>query len=221
LVDVREDLVIGSVMGLATEERRSLLELLEGLTADQWLTQSLCGDWRVREVVAHHIGYDLLTGRETLRRMATGRAYPGRRPNARMLAELSDLTTDQLLEAVATHLRPTGITTGFGGRIALLDCMIHQQDIRRPLGLIRDIPAERLRPALDFAVWAPPIRGAVRGRGVRLIADDIGWAFGRGPIVRGPGEAILLAMGGRAIALKDLTGPGRDRLARNLGSADV
>lgn len=208
-----------SVKDLATEERRSLLELTEELSPEQWLTQSLCGDWRVRDVVAHHIGYDLLSGWETLRRMVTGRAYPGRTPNARMLEEMADLTTDEVVDALRGHLRPAGLTTGFGCRIALLDCMIHQQDIRRPLRLPRTIPAERIRPALNFAVWAPPIRGAVRGRGVRLVADDIGWSFGRGPEVRGTAEAILLAMGGRTVVLEELSGPGRERLARNLGSS--
>lgn len=210
--------MIGSVAELAIDERRSLLELIDGLTAEQWLAQSLCDDWRVRDVVAHHFGYDLLSGRETVWRTMTGRAYPGKRPNALMVQEMSHLTTDELVDEVRAHLRPSGLTTGFGCRIALLDCMIHQQDIRRPLGLPRTIPAERIRPALNFAVWAPPVRGAVRGRGVRLVADDIDWSLGRGPEVCGPAEAILLAMGGRTVALDDLSGPGRDRLARNLGA---
>lgn len=210
--------MIGSVVELATEERRSLLDLIEGFTDEQWLAPSLCAGWRVRDVVAHHIGYDLLSGRETLRRTATGRAYPGRRPNAMMVAELAGLPTADLVEAVRTHLRPRGLTTGFGSRIALTDCMIHQQDIRRPLGLPRIIPAARMRPALNFALWAPPIRGAIRGRGVRLVADDIGWSFGVGPEVHGTAEAILLAMAGRTVVLDELRGPGRDGLARNLGA---
>ncbi|BBX97294.1 hypothetical protein MLAC_25880 [Mycobacterium lacus] len=48
--------------------------------------------------------------------------------------------------------------------IALLDGdgMIHQQDIRRPLGLPRDIPPQRLRTALDYALTSPAVRGARR-----------------------------------------------------------
>lgn len=34
------------------------------------------------------------------------------------------------------YARPRGLTAGFGGRVALTDNMIHQQDIRRAL----DIP---------------------------------------------------------------------------------
>ncbi len=210
--------MIGSVADLATEERRSLLELVEGFTEEQWSASSLCGGWSVRDVVLHHISYDLLSGRETLQRMVTGRASPASSSNDARLAELAGLTTGDIVSALRAHQRPTGLTSGFGCRISLLDGMIHQQDIRRPLALPRTIPAERIRPALNFALWAPPVRGAVRGRGVRLVADDVDWSFGLGPEVRGTGEALLLAMGGRAVVLDELTGPGRDRLARNLGA---
>ena len=35
------------------EERRSLAELLEGLTPAEWERPSLCGRWRIRDVAAH------------------------------------------------------------------------------------------------------------------------------------------------------------------------
>ncbi len=96
----------------------------------------------------------------------------------------------------------------------MTDNMIHQQDIRRPLGMPRRIPSERLRTALDFARYAPTIRGAWRARGVRLVADDLAWSHGRGPEVRGSGEALLMMMGGRRAALDDLSGPGQPKLAQ-------
>lgn len=34
-------------------ERRRLVALLSGLTDEQWSADSLCADWRIREVVAH------------------------------------------------------------------------------------------------------------------------------------------------------------------------
>jgi hypothetical protein len=86
--------------------------------------------------------------------------------------------------------------------------MIHQQDIRRPLGLPRTIDSERLRAALDFVRYAPTIRGAWRVRGVKLVATDVVWSHGKGPEVCGPGEALLMVMGGRTEALGDLDGSG-------------
>jgi hypothetical protein len=62
--------------------------------------------------------------------------------------------------------------------------------------------------ALDFVRYAPTIRGAWRARGVRLVATDVDWSHGRGPEVRGPGEALLMIMAGRPDALADLDGPG-------------
>jgi hypothetical protein len=94
--------------------------------------------------------------------------------------------------------------------------MLHQQDIRRALHIPRIIPAERLRTALDFWLYAPTIRGAWRTRGLRLVATDSDWSHGGGPEVQGTGEALLMATAGRGDALKDLSGPGKDKLARRL-----
>jgi uncharacterized protein (TIGR03083 family) len=115
---------------------------------------------------------------------------------------------------VRRYAEPQGITAGFDGKIALTDGMIHQQDIRRPLGIPRAIDPERLRVALEFAKYAPRLLGALHARGVRLVATDMDWSHGRGPEVRGSGEALLMAMAGRSDALKDLTGPGKDKLAQ-------
>jgi hypothetical protein len=47
-----------------------------------------------------------------------------------------------------------------------------------------------------------------RLRDLRLVATDTGWAYGAGALVRGPAEALLLAMSGRPVALDDLDGDG-------------
>ena len=96
--------------------------------------------------------------------------------------------------------------------------LIHQQDIRRPLGIARRIPEQRLRAVLDFALTVPAVRGARRTRGVRLLADDLDWTHGDGPEVRGPGGALLMAMAARPDVLKDLTGSGKP-LWRNVSAA--
>ena len=73
-----------------------------------------------------------------------------------------------------------------------------------------------LAAALDFARYAPTIRGAWRARGVRLVATDLDWTHGKGPEVRGSGEALLMVMAGRRDALDDLTGPGKATLAQHI-----
>jgi len=47
-----------------------------------------------------------------------------------------------------------------------------------------------------------------RAKGLRLVARDIGWWSGTGPEVDGPGEAILMALNGRAGAVEELGGEG-------------
>lgn len=199
-------------LDLARAERLEFADLLEGLTPDQWSAPTLCEHWRVRDVVAHILSYEGLPPAALARRFAAGRLRTDR-INALAVAALAGTSPDELVAMLRRHATPTGLGAGFGGRIALTDNMIHQQDVRRPLGLPRVVAADRLRVALDFARWAPLIRGAWRARGVRLVADDLDWAAGRGPEVRGGGEALLVMMAGRRDALGDLSGPGVDRLA--------
>ncbi|WP_330760485.1 maleylpyruvate isomerase mycothiol-dependent enzyme family protein [Haloechinothrix halophila] len=122
----------------------------------------------------------------------------------------------ELIELFRTHQRPRGLPAAFGGLIALVDGMIHQQDIRRPLGMPRDIPHERLRTALRLALLAPPIRAFMRARGLTLVATDLDWSRGSGPELRGPGEALLMALAGRGHAIEELSGPGQALLAERL-----
>jgi uncharacterized protein (TIGR03083 family) len=205
-----------TLMHLARAERADLLAFLAGLSAQQWDAPTLCAGWRVRDVVAHMISYEGLGGRELMRRLARGR-FRLARTNAVGVAEMRDSGPDELLALLERRLEPSGPTTGFGCRIALLDALIHQQDIRRPLGVARTIPPERLLPALSFARFAPPIGAFWRARGLRLVATDVDWADGRGPEVRGPGEALLMAIAGRRGVVGELTGPGQATLAARIG----
>lgn len=82
---------------------------------------------------------------------------------------------------------------------------------------LREIPAERLKAALGFARAAPPIGTPWRIRGLRLIATDLDWAAGTGLDVRGPGEALLMAMAGRHGVTVELTGPGVTTLRARIG----
>ena len=62
-----------------------------------------------------------------------------------------------------------------------------------------------------------------RGRadGLRFRATDQDWERGDGPeITAGPSEALALAIGGRAVALGDLDGPGLPVLRSRIGSPD-
>jgi uncharacterized protein (TIGR03083 family) len=202
-----------STLQMARDERADFASFLQGLTPQQWESPTLCDKWRVREVAVHTVSYDELSTGGLVRRFLKGRLNTDR-INAIGVADYADRTTDQIVAMIRANPEPTGLTGGFGGKIALTDGMIHQQDIRRSIGLPRTIDPERLRTALDFARFAPTLRGAWLARGVRLVATDLDWAFGKGPEVRGSGEALLMAMAGRRAALDDLDGPGKAKLAQ-------
>ncbi|RZS41333.1 uncharacterized protein (TIGR03083 family) [Herbihabitans rhizosphaerae] len=207
---------MADIKSLARDERQALADFLATLSPSQWDVRTLCTEWTVRQLVAHVVSYEDLDRRALVRRFAEGRFLPGK-INAVGVAEAGGLEPDELLAKLRMCVDPRGFTTGLGGRIALVDGMIHHQDIRRPLGLPREIPAERLLPALSFAMKAPPIRAFWRARGLRLVATDLDWSSGRGPEVRGAGEAIMMAAAGRRGVVGELTGPGQPTLARRLG----
>lgn len=206
---------MADAMALATDERRDLADFLATLTAEQWLMPSLCGEWNVAELVAHIVSYEELSIPQLLGAFARGGFSPNR-VNRQRRAALANRSPDQLLETLRAHLRPRGLTTAFGGAIGLTDALIHHQDIRRPLGLPRTIPAERLHVAFKLGFIAPVLPVRRNARGLRLTAPDINWARGDGPDVTGPGEALLLALAGRAVALDDLSGEGVPILRRRL-----
>jgi uncharacterized protein (TIGR03083 family) len=129
--------------------------------------------------------------------------------------------TNDSLVAMLADLSFEGVSARIlGCGNCLRAMMIHQQDVRRPLGLARTIPKERLRAVLGFVTQRAGSRNlgsASRARGLQLTATDIDWTLGSGPEVRGTGEAVLMAICGRRAALADLEGDG----VRILAAHDV
>jgi uncharacterized protein (TIGR03083 family) len=204
-----------TALELAHDERLDLADLLAGLTPEQWASPTLCDGWCVRDVAAHVVSFEDMTPAELTARFVKGRLQMDR-INGLGVDDLAQRPAEQLVAVLRDNAEPHGLGAGFGGRVALTDNMIHQQDIRRPLGIARTIPVERLCAALDFVRFSPTIRGAWLARGVRLVATDFDWSYGKGPEARGCGEALLMAMAGRPDALRDLDGPGTARLATRM-----
>lgn len=203
-------------MAEAAAERLELADLLDSLTEEQWAAPTLCDRWDVHRLVAHVVSYDELGPVDLLQRVLRGRGLPDRM-NAVGVDEYARRSPADLVRLLRARARPSGLTAGLGGAIGLVDTLIHHQDVRRPLGLPRAVPADRLRFALGFTVTAPTVRGFWHVRGVRVVAEDLDWATGRGPEARGPAEAVLMTLAGRRGAARELHGPGRDRLVARLG----
>jgi len=197
---------------LVRDELTDLSTLLSELTDDQWDAPSLCDGWRVRDVVGHACtgyAYSLskvlgLTARNGFSISKAANNVAIEYASARTPAELRTA----FAKATAPE-KPKGFVKTIPWRNRYVDHLIHEQDIRRPLGISRDFPPDRLRAALDAL---PEIGGLLnskaRVKGLRLVATDIDHAVGTGPEVRGPAEAIVLAASGRTVTLPELSGDG-------------
>jgi len=201
---------------MAREERTEMADFLASLRPEHWDQPSLCVGWRIRDVAAHAVSYEEHGLADLIKRLARANFRPGQL-NEVALAEYAARDPQELVAFMRKHLTPRGATARFGGRVGLVDAMIHHQDMRRPLGMLRQIPAERLLCALPFAVTAPPLRGFWNARGVRVVATDLDWSRGKGPEARGPAEAVLMVLAGRQGVAGELTGPGASILQDRLG----
>jgi uncharacterized protein (TIGR03083 family) len=202
--------VVTSLMSMAHDERADLAAFLATLTPQQWAAPSLCDRWTVKDVVAHMVSYEDLSKWGVAKRLIKGRFVNS---NQIGVDEFAGLTPEQLMDFLNHHLVPRGLTSGFGGMIALVDGTVHHQDLRRPLGLPRSIPADRLLAVLQRVPSNPRLGAGRRIRGLRLRATDVDWIHGDGPEVTGTGEALLMAMTGRECVIDELHGPGQPTLA--------
>ena len=182
---------------------------LHTLERDDWDRPSLCDGWRVRDVVGH-----ILYGNElrlwTLPfRLARFGFSSDRSGKHYSIQRAEGHAPEALLHDFDARDPWAGTCRIFPPRLTLLDRLVHHQDIRRALDDPRDIPDARLLAVLDAAPTLGSVFGAKRRtKGLRFVATDLDWSWGSGDEVRGPGEALLMAMLGRRAALADLTGPG-------------
>ncbi|WP_306363976.1 maleylpyruvate isomerase family mycothiol-dependent enzyme [Nocardia sp. CC227C] len=180
------------------EERLSLADYLDGLTAADWSRDSLCDGWTVHDVLAHVT----LSNRDTWRRVLTdiirargdwnrmtadqARRYAARRTPAELVAEL---------RAGADLHRPA---PGASQLDPLVDTIIHGQDIARPLARPRPVPTAPGVTALDHVLNSRFYGARKRLRDTRLIATDADWTRGDGSTeIRASIADLLLAATGR------------------------
>jgi uncharacterized protein (TIGR03083 family) len=205
-------------------ERRSLADLLETLTDEEWERPSLCAGWRIRDVAAHVAlapqppgAWSMLVegvrARGSFHRLNHDVSVRhADRPGADLVAELREHAASRKLPAVTNY------------RNILYDVLVHGQDIAIPLGRERAMPLDAARAGAT-RVWTMgwPFWARRRLAGFRLSATDIDWTAGSAPAgreVRGPIAALLLLLTGRTAALTRLSGDGVAELtARLTGSS--
>ena len=199
--------------------RLPLIELLSSLDDAGWQTPSLCEGWTVQEVAAHlafapvdppwAIVAGFLRARLDVNRLND--------ENARRWAQRGRGAVLEQLRATAT----SGATPfGVPWPAPVADAVLHELDVRRPLGRPRAVEDAVFRLTADFllaARWPLPVLvgGDPQRRvaGVRLVAEGTDWASGQGPEVHAAPESLLLLLAGRRVGQDELRGPGAAQLA--------
>jgi uncharacterized protein (TIGR03083 family) len=200
---------VADLYPMLVAERRRLADTLDALTDEQWATPSLCAGWNVRDVVAHLV----VPATTSKLRVIVPFARSGFNFDKMTMDTVrAEMRTGPELVAVFRKTADHRFTPpGFGFEAPLTDVIVHGRDIGRPFGIPPAIDPQTARAVLDFVVTKKATRAFVRRGvtdGLRFEATDLNWAHGDGEPVRGPSEALILAIVGRAVALADLSGTG-------------
>jgi len=206
-----------TLWGHIHHERDTLAATLRTLTPEQWEHDSLCKGWTVKDVAAHVISTPQMGLGRTMGVFVRnlGRGY-----NTMIFRETKRLaerqSTEKILtdyETYATSRRKVATTTTIE---PLIDALVHHQDIVRPLGLRHDMDPTAAAVAADRVRLLAPLMGTRRVvKSVRMVATDVDWARGQGPVVEGPMQELLMLCAGREPDAVFLRGAGVEVVARS------
>jgi uncharacterized protein (TIGR03083 family) len=192
-------------------ERQALAADLDRLSADQWSTPSMCAGWSVEDALAHMTATTRMSPGKFFGQLVTsGGSFE--KVQRRGIDAAKGPSGAQTLAGFRSELQslkhpPGPVDTMLG------ETIVHAEDIRRPLGIKREYPADAVVAVADFFKKSNLILHTKRRiAGLTLRATDVDWSHGTGPEVSGPMLPLLLAMTGRKGALDELSGPGVETL---------
>lgn len=194
--------------------RLPLIALLDSLDEDEWAAPSLCGGWTVQAVAAHVAWAPVASLLSTAGGFLRARLDINRlnAENARRWARRG---TAAVLEQLRANAASGATPFGVPWPAPVVDAVVHELDVRRPLGRPRAVEESHFRLTADSLLatrW--PLAGLLGGtprdrvEGVRLVAQRTTWTYGRGPEVRASPETLLLLLAGRPVEDAELEGPG-------------
>ncbi|MGY5307025.1 maleylpyruvate isomerase family mycothiol-dependent enzyme [Nocardia gipuzkoensis] len=208
---------LDKIMMWTRAERLGVADFLDDLHDHEWAADSLCPGWTVHDVSAHLTLSNRVTLGATIAGVVRARGDWNRMTEWMARDRASRYTPAELIAQLREGAGWTRRAPGAGPLDPLVDTMIHGQDIARPLGRRRDMPAEQAVVALEHVLRSPFYGSKKRLRGVRVVATDAEWSAGSGPEeIHGPLSDLLLLATGRAAGLAGVTGTGVQRLAQAL-----
>lgn len=200
-----------------------VVALGRSITDDEWQADSLCAGWRVADVYGHLVSSTSVGLGPALASIVRHRSVDrAELVDAVELASAHSQTTllDRLERSQGRLIGPARV---FPARMIWLDLVVHELDIRWPLGSATEVDPGLVVEVLDVLLRLPnpfvPARG--RAKGLTLRTTDVSWQRDGGPgtpVVEGPAAALLLAVAGRTAGLSELRGSGVETLVRRIGS---
>jgi uncharacterized protein (TIGR03083 family) len=172
-----------------TRQRRRMQAMLAELTDQEWVSQSRCADWTVRDVVAHVAGVNAFWHMSIVAGLAGTptrvlRGFDPATTPSLMVDQTSSLkhrdvlddfvATNEALLGVVADLSDDGWSTlaeSPAGHVsvrllaqhALWDSWIHERDVAIPLGLRTAHEPDELRSCLQYAAAVSPVLGLGTG----------------------------------------------------------
>lgn len=192
---------------LVAAERAALASDLDGLSAGQWDTDSLCDGWTVRQTLAHMTS----TARTSPGGFFAGLIGSGfnfgrfvEKGIERQSGDSPEQTLANFRAIERSRTAPPGPKASWLG-----ETVIHAEDIRRPLGIAHEYDADAVRQCLDFFKGSNTLIGTKkRLDGLALSATDQDWSHGTGAPVEGRAIDLLMAATGRGVGCESLAGEG-------------
>lgn len=185
-------------------EREALIHDLAGIGPRQWSTPSLCEGWTVHDVLAHLVDDARTTKVGFLVGLALAR-FNFDRANQRGVERERRSSPN---ETLAAFRDAAGRTTSAPAPLAsrLVEIIVHGEDIRRPLGIRHCHATDTLLEAIRYQLATSGSMGGSKERaaGLCLVATDVDFAVGKGPVVRGTAIDLLLALTERDTGLDSL-----------------
>lgn len=198
---------------MAVEERRAQLSLYSSLSDDEWDAASLCGGWRVREVLAHTTMPFRWSVPSVLAGVVRARGSFDRFADRAARRDTEALTPAELVASLAANVEHPWAPPGGGALGALSHDVVHGLDVALALGREDDVSAERVAVVLAAMRPAHLRSFGTDITGLRLVATDADVDRGEGAEVRGRAAHLLAAVCGRRVPDGALTGAGAPRLA--------
>lgn len=197
-------------------ERARVADMLEGLSAEEWASDTLCDGWNVQVTAAHIMN----ACEQSPARFFRGLLANGLRFNVMMdhqARAASRAAPKEIIERI--RARTTTTNKPPAAAMAMLgEVVVHGNDIRRPLGIADDSSLDAKVACLEmFKRQSFPVPAKKAIAGLSLNATDADWSFGTGPLVNGPLVDLVMAMAMRPLA-PTLSGDGvatlRSRIAK-------